>query len=260
MKYVAPFAAVVVLAGTAGAAGIAAAAPAAAGSEVLRPGDSGMEVKRLQRALDRLGFDPGPVNGRFGHETTTALWAFQKSRGLPTRAAADEYVWRAIDRRRAPQAMVPGGAADRVEINLGRQLLTVYRAHRPVLISHVSTGAEVHYCHNGRCGDAVTPVGDYRVTSKSPGWTTGPLGSMYNSLYFNGGIAMHGSTKVPPRPASHGCVRLPMHVADRLYRMVGVGEPVYVREGREVWNREYERYDRRGGHAGHGRHGRMRGR
>ncbi|MDF5752266.1 L,D-transpeptidase family protein [Spongiactinospora sp. TRM90649] len=236
MKFLAPLATALALTGAAGAAGIVAAAPANADSGVLRPGDRGFEVKRLQRELSRRGFDPGPVNGRFGDETVSALWAFQKAKGLPTRGAADFYTWRALDRYRRTRPMVAGGAPNRIEINLGRQVLTVYRDGKPVLVSHISTGAKVHYCENGRCGDAVTPVGDFRVTSKAPGWTTGPLGSMYNSLYFNGGIAIHGSTKVPTRPASHGCVRLPMHIADRVYRMVGVGEPVYVREGREVWN------------------------
>ncbi|MFC7589837.1 L,D-transpeptidase [Nonomuraea antimicrobica] len=129
--------------------------------------------------------------------------------------------------RRRP--LVPGGAADRVEISLREQLLTVYRKRRPVLYSHISTGAEVRYCEGGRCGTAITPVGDFRVQSRAPGWTTGRLGSMFNSLYFTGAIAMHGSTKVPLHPASHGCVRLPLETSKRLYEIVKVGEPVYVR-------------------------------
>ena len=36
-------------------------------------------------------------------------------------------------------------------------------------------------------------------------------------MYFTGGYAIHGNPSVPPYPASHGCVRVPMWVAPRLY-------------------------------------------
>lgn len=200
---------------------------------VLRPGDRGDSVERLQRLLREEGYLWGRVSGVYDDQTTAAVWGFQKLHGIRPHSKVDHAMWRALKRPRRPRPLVPTGARDRVEIDLRRQMLVVYRDRRPVLISHMSSGAGVTFCNGGRCRTATTPVGDFRVTTRAPGWTTGPLGSMYNSLYFVGGVAMHGSTKVPLWPASHGCVRLPMKAADRLYHLVGIGEPVYVR-GRSI--------------------------
>ncbi|MEW9547135.1 L,D-transpeptidase family protein [Nonomuraea sp. NPDC050783] len=196
---------------------------------VLRPGDRGEQVRTLQRRLHTGGFYFGRLNGVYDDQTRFAVWAFQKSRGLMPQGAVGPEVWKAFDRRSRRHPLVPGGGARRVEVNLRDQLLTVYRDRHPVLTSHISSGAEVHYCDKGHCGNAITPVGDFRVSKRAPGWTTGALGSMYNSLYFVGGIALHGSTQVPLRPASHGCVRVPMAVSKRLYEIVRIGDPVYVR-------------------------------
>lgn len=195
----------------------------------LRPGDRGETVKDLQKQLHWRGYYWGPVNGVYDQQTRYAVWSLQKRHGLRAQGEVGPRIWRALDHPQRPRPLVRTGRPDRVEIDLSRQLLTVYRTGRPVLISHISTGAEAHYCENGHCGDAITPTGDFRVASRAPGWTTGVLGSMYNSLYFLGGIAMHGSTEVPLVPASHGCVRVPLATSERLFRMVAVGEPVHVR-------------------------------
>ena len=48
----------------------------------LVPGDSGAQVERLQRALARLGYSAGAVDGRYGPATEKALAAFQRAYGL----------------------------------------------------------------------------------------------------------------------------------------------------------------------------------
>jgi len=53
-----------------------------------------------------------------------------------------------------------------------------------------------------------------------------PLGKLYNPVYFVGGIAVHGAPSVPNRPASHGCVRIPMHIAEYFPTLVAKGDPV----------------------------------
>src|SRR5205807_5474771 len=60
------------------------------------------------------------------------------------------------------------------------------------------------------------------------GWEKSPLGWLYNSQYFNGGIAIHGSSSVPGYAASHGCVRIPMSAAEWFPDRVSLGTPVYV--------------------------------
>jgi hypothetical protein len=74
----------------------------------------------------------------------------------------------------------------------------------------------------------VTPGGSYGFYRQGRGWETGPLGSLYNPVYFNGGIAVHGSRSVPAQPASHGCIRIPMSVAEWFPGAVHIGMPVHV--------------------------------
>jgi peptidoglycan hydrolase-like protein with peptidoglycan-binding domain len=47
----------------------------------LFPGISGGDVEQLERALQRLGFDPGPVDGKYDEQTSDAVAAWYKSVG-----------------------------------------------------------------------------------------------------------------------------------------------------------------------------------
>ncbi|WP_460302062.1 L,D-transpeptidase family protein [Actinocorallia aurea] len=192
--------------------------------------DSGRDVRILQQRLKALGYSPGRVNGRYGKETRSAVWAFQKVNGIRPSGTIGAKTRRALWHPRRLRSLVPGAHGRRVEIYLKRQILVVWKGRRPVLISHVSTGANRYYCDHGVCGFARTPIGDFRVTRRHKGWHTGRLGAMYYPAYFVGGVALHGSTEVPARHASHGCIRIPMHNAKRIYRMAPVGTRVYVRK------------------------------
>lgn len=44
--------------------------------------DEEVNIRAVQEALKRAGFDPGAVDGKMGRRTTRALKAFQKSAGL----------------------------------------------------------------------------------------------------------------------------------------------------------------------------------
>jgi hypothetical protein len=48
----------------------------------LKPGDTGAQVKRLQRALAVLGYSPGKVDGSYGPATKKALTRFQQANKL----------------------------------------------------------------------------------------------------------------------------------------------------------------------------------
>lgn len=48
----------------------------------LERGDSGPEVANVQRCLQRLGYYNGPVNGRFGPLTESAVRQFQRAKGI----------------------------------------------------------------------------------------------------------------------------------------------------------------------------------
>ncbi len=206
-------------------------APAAA-ARALQPGMSGSAVRALQRRLAALKYYPGSIDGRFGTNTLEAVWAFQEVQGL---LPAHDYVssamqW-ALAHPRAPRVLARNGGANRVEVNLAREVLVLYHNNQVELISHVSTGGHYYYCSNGGCGYAVTPTGNFRTVVFMPGWIQVPLGEMYNSVFFIGtAFAIHGDTYVPLAPVSHGCVRIPMDIAAFFHKLVYVpGEPVYIR-------------------------------
>jgi peptidoglycan hydrolase-like protein with peptidoglycan-binding domain len=48
----------------------------------LKPGDSGAQVRALQRALKALGYSVGTVDGQYGSSTKTAVASFQHDAGL----------------------------------------------------------------------------------------------------------------------------------------------------------------------------------
>ena len=51
-------------------------------AQTLNPGDTGAQVKILQRALAKLGFDPGTPDGSYGPATKIAVEKFQVAKGL----------------------------------------------------------------------------------------------------------------------------------------------------------------------------------
>lgn len=278
-------------------------APMPIGDRTLHPGDYTKAVERLQRRLQKLTFFPGLINGYYGSETQVAVWAFQRSQGLTPGDEFGRDDWRALAHPRIPAPLVAGGPSRRVEIDLHRRLLTVYRDRRPTLISHVVTGDGTPFCQYGLGTSSTTPAGDFRVVRRADRATADPLIAAYETFSFRsdpwadlsggvksgvrGGIAgMTGETTiglageplppvrpvptVRPAPAARpvlgvrpvppagppssagptpaagpvpsvtpappaypvsGCVRVPAHVAERLYRLVKVGDPVHVRRG-----------------------------
>ncbi|WP_084517123.1 L,D-transpeptidase family protein [Microtetraspora niveoalba] len=229
---------------TPAAAGASGARAASAGStpftapgRTLKPGSKGAEVKALQSRLKELGYVPGPLDGKYGGTTQAALWAFQKVQGIKPTSTVASRTWRALENPRAPKVLVPRGRPDRVEVNLTQQVMVLYSGGEVKLISHISSGSGIPYTEyatwNGKrtkfTGSARTPTGDYKTTWRRSGWHRSYLGQLYNPIFFNGGIALHGALSVPLYPASHGCVRLPMNVAEMLPGMLGTGVPVHVR-------------------------------
>jgi len=53
---------------------------------------------KVQRALKRAGYDPGPEDGKKGPQTTKALQAFQRENNVPQSGMADEATWALLKR------------------------------------------------------------------------------------------------------------------------------------------------------------------
>src|SRR5436190_16836603 len=116
-------------------------------------------------------------------------------------------------------------ANKRVEVDLANQRLRAYQGARLVLDSPVSSGRE----------GKKTPPGEFKA---------GPIKSrMHRSrLYHNApmpwsvqvheNIFIHGFRKVPRRPASHGCIRLPLtgpNPAKWFYNWIDLGTPISIK-------------------------------
>jgi peptidoglycan hydrolase-like protein with peptidoglycan-binding domain len=198
----------------------------------LLPGMQGEPVRALQQRLVALHYDPGPVDGRYGGGLTSAVMAFQKVAGMPRNGRATLDVLAAVAAAADPAPLLPDGGPTRIEVDLKRQVLFFYRDGVLQRIIPVSTGNGKRYCADGICGVAVTPSGSFRIERRIKGKRKSYLGLLYDPLYFYGGFAIHGSPSVPGYPASHGCVRIPMHVSRWMFDTVPNRTPVYLIGGK----------------------------
>jgi peptidoglycan hydrolase-like protein with peptidoglycan-binding domain len=199
-------------------------------------GARGPDVAALEQHLNALHYYVGTVDDVFDQNTAYAVTAFQKVTGMDRTGRATDAVVAALASATPPPALVPNGNADRVEIDIPRQVLFLYKGGTLRDILTISSGSNQRFCSEGYCRNAVTPGGSFGIYRQGTGWEYGPLGGLYNPQYFNGGIAIHGATSVPAYPASHGCIRIPMAAAewfpgqvykDMAVHVVGVpGEPL----------------------------------
>jgi len=179
----------------------------------LRIGSRGPSVYGLEQRLHELHLALGAADGYYGFDTADAVVAFQKLHGLSRTGTTDARFWRELEVAHVP---VPrfAGPGTHVEVSKERQVLLFVRDGEVALVLTVSTGATGN-----------TPVGLWHVYSKVPGFNAK---EMYYSSFFIGGFAIHGYHSVPAYPASHGCVRIPLWVAQRVYSLVDYGMAVYV--------------------------------
>lgn len=219
----------------------------------LKEGTKGDDVRRVQERLAALKFDPGPVDGVYGQATKQAVWAFEKLvMQTPRKRATGQVTPSTWVIMQSNVQITPRRQADspsHVEIYLPEQVMIVFKGSEVMLVTHVSTGSNELWCEEvtidpgeegntspdqikkGICGDAVTPPGIFYFYNRRQGMRESKLGTMYNPVYFNYGIAVHGAILVPLEPASHGCVRIPMSVARYFPALVAYGDRVYVFDG-----------------------------
>lgn len=135
-----------------------------------------------------------------------------------------------------------------VVIDLSDQKAYFYKSGKLAGVSALSTGDAKHRTPTGNFkisqknkwhksnlyGDYVDAAGN--VVMKDIDVTKDPMPSgcrfegskMTHFMRFNGGIGMHEGF-LPGYPASHGCVRMPGHMAEIFFAHTGIGTPVTVR-------------------------------
>jgi hypothetical protein len=175
-------------------------------------GSRGKAVRALKKRLTQLRYRVRHRNSYYSMDTYEAVLAFQKVHWMSRTGRVNRAVWSKLGRARVPRARHASG--NHIEVDKARQVLFEVRDGKVVRVIHVSTGATGN-----------TPLGRWRVYYKVPG--TLPSG-MYYSLFWFRAFAIHGYPSVPPWPASHGCVRIPMWQAPGLFWRWGLGTTVYV--------------------------------
>ncbi len=185
------------------------------------------EINEARSLLASLGYWIDTAGSGRDGQLRHALVAFQKvERRNPTgNLTADEL--RAIRAAHSPEAREAGDA--HIEVDLKRQVLFVVGVGGAVLkVLPISSGSGKLFTSEGRTRRAITPTGRFTVYRKIAGWRKSPLGLLYYPNYIDGGIAIHGNPSVPIRPASHGCIRIPMFAAKEFSEMTPVGMAVLV--------------------------------
>lgn len=184
--------------------------------EILQPGAFGSGVAGLQQRLLSMGYWLPAVDGRFGSSTTQAVYAFQKANGLPRDGKIGPEDQPALNAGARVTAASTSG--DLIEVDKARQLLFVIRSGAVHWAFNTSTGSNTNYSHGGRTYKAVTPEGRFTFSRQIDGYHESHLGTMYRPKYFtSAGHAIHGSSSIPPYPASHGCVRLSNAAIDLIW-------------------------------------------
>lgn len=222
-------------------------------SRTVRRGMKGDDVLRIQQRLKDLKFDPGVIDGIYGGDTMMAVWAFQALVLNMSRDTLVDFVTPVLwDSMRGNVVITPRRESDtpnHVEVYLPEQVMIVVKGKDIVLISHVSTGTGQEWCEevivdpgeegnkgadvikDGICGQAITPGGIYYFYNRKVGQRESKLGTMWNPVYFNYGVAIHGAMMIPKEPASHGCVRIPIFISEYFPSLVDYGDRVYVFDG-----------------------------
>ncbi len=188
-------------------------------------GDRGEAVAELNASLKTAGFNPD-AGDRFGKKTRHAVYAFQKHHDLATTGVFTPLMWGLFAK---PIELLWRPEADRVEVDIAKQVRYVVEDHEVILIAPISSGnGKSYFGENGHRDVARTPEGQFRFQRRIAGWRESYLGFMWNPYYFRGGYAIHGSLDVPNYPASHGCIRVTMWDMELLLDRFEVGQTVYI--------------------------------
>ncbi|MCJ7671337.1 MAG: L,D-transpeptidase family protein [Acidimicrobiia bacterium] len=203
------------------------------------PGASPGVVQPFEQRLVDLKFDPGAVDGIWDQAMTYAVQAVQKIAALPRSGRIGAAEAAALSSFQYPAPLHPDAEANRTEIDVTKQVITLYESYQVRLITTTSTASGQAFCSNTPkraptqhiCEVATTPSGRYTYYLFRQGVDEGDLGGLYNPYYFFKGRAIHGYESVPTEPASHGCARIPMHISEYWHTLVHDGDAVYVDGG-----------------------------
>jgi Sporulation and spore germination/L,D-transpeptidase catalytic domain/Putative peptidoglycan binding domain len=183
-------------------------------------GHAPADPRGVQHRLAALGYLPaGATTARWDARTSQAVLAFQAWEGLARDAIVGPETIAALENAARPKPSRAKGGARHVEVHRDRGVTLLVEHGVVVQALHSSSGAARY----------ATPAGSFSIFRKERNsWSVPYQVWLPYASYFNGGIAFHAYSDVPARPASHGCVRLPVSEAPFAYAFMAIGTPVTV--------------------------------
>jgi lipoprotein-anchoring transpeptidase ErfK/SrfK len=180
----------------------------------LRFGSRGALLRLFQKGLARMKY-PTSRTGVYDAATGRAVMAYRKLNRLTRVETPNADIIRAVLAGKGGYKVKHPRAGHHVEADISRQILALVDGDRVVRIEPVSSGKP----------STPTVMGVYHFYSKTPG--TNSHGMVYSN-YFIRGYAIHGYADVPAYNASHGCLRIPIPDAIRVYNWIRLGDTIYV--------------------------------
>ena len=177
-------------------------------------GSHGALTRLFQKHLAKMKY-PASTSGVYDGATGRAVLAYRKVNGLSRVETPSDSIIRAVLQDKGAYEVVHPNAGHHVEADLSRQILALVDGDKVVRVEPVSSGKP----------STPTVLGHYRFYSKTPG--TNSEGMVYAN-YFIRGYAIHGYASVPSYNASHGCLRIPIPDAVRVYDWIDLGDEIFV--------------------------------
>ena len=204
-------------------------------------GDSGDEVKRVQRRLYQLKYLP-IVDGAFGPSTERSLLYFQRKNGLNQTAVADEATQRLLfssDAVESEEFVCPY----KLVVDVSEQRVYVYQWNG----SSFGACIKEMICSTGKKGPSTeTPLGTFQMDGPTgtgewywfstykcyAKWASRIVGGIlfHSVVYSKNKVLNQTSVRKLGRRASHGCVRLKVEDAQWIYENCPSGTTVVIQE------------------------------
>ena len=177
--------------------------------------DGRESVRLLQISLRSMAF-VSPLNGDLDDATRRAVLAYRKVQRWERTGSPTPTMFRKVFAGKGAYHLKYRHPSKHVEGDLERQVIVLANHKKPQQIYTMSSGKP----------STPTVQGKFHFYRKEPGANSH---GMYYSVYFYGGYAVHGYPSVPATyPASHGCLRVPIPDAYRIYNTIDIGETIYV--------------------------------
>ena len=204
-------------------------------------GDSGDEVRRVQRRLYQLKYLP-IVDGAFGPSTERSLLYFQRKNGLNQTAVADEATQRLLfssDAVESEEFVCPY----KLVVDVSEQRVYVYQWNG----SSFGACIKEMICSTGKKGPSTeTPLGTFQMDGPTgtgewywfstykcyAKWASRIVGGIlfHSVVYSKNKVLNQTSVRKLGRRASHGCVRLTVEDAQWIYENCPSGTTVVIQE------------------------------